>query len=819
MTKVLNFIISLILILITGFTVLVFYLSKDLPNPKQIQNYQIIESTKIYDRTGKILLYEIHGDQRRTFVPLKEMPEYFKWATLVAEDIDFYIHIGINPKSIFRALINNLKTKDFSQGGSTITQQLAKNLFLTPEKTIKRKIKEITLALELESIYSKEKILELYLNQVPYGSNAYGAEAAAQLYFNKSIKDISLAEASLLASLTKAPTYYSPWGSNKKDLLERQKYILTRMLEKGFIKKSDYNLALNEINNLKIIPPNKGVIKAPHFVFIVKDYLTKKYGEDFIERSGLKVITTLDWDLQQIAEKVVFEGAEKNKNLYKGYNASLVAQDPKTGQILALVGSKDYFAKNPEPENCLVGINCAFEPEFNIATQGLRQPGSALKPFVYLTAFQKGFLPDSLVIDAFTEFNLNCPAFINNSSLDNPLCFHPKNFDEKFRGPVNLKTALAQSINVPAVKVLYLVGLDDAIKNLNEFGINTLNLKDKNKYGLSLVLGGGEVRLIDLVNTYSVLANDGIKNEINFILKIENKNGEIIEEFKNKNKRIIKQDFARIINKILTDTELRSGLFQNSLNLTIFPNHQVALKTGTTNDYRDAWAIGYTPFLTVGVWSGNNNNKPMEKYAGSILAAVPIWSNFLKETLNKYQPEQFLEPENDFNPNNITKPMLNGKLTRPIHNILHYVNKNDPLGPPPKNPYFDPQYYHWEIGVNQWLIKNTAYYYQPKINQNNQIIIKQERKEPEFSILFKTPHNTKVNLPFKLEAQIISENGLNSIELYLNNRILEKRNYLGGNKNYYSYIFENLKEGNNLITIKAIDLEGFIKINSINILY
>lgn len=820
MKKIFTLLFSLFLILSAISVIFIIKLSQDLPNPKQIKDFQITESTKIYDRSGKILLYEIHKDERRTFIPLSQMPKHFIFATLAAEDIDFYNHPAISIKSIFRAFINNLKTKDFSQGGSTITQQLAKNIFLTPEKTIKRKIKEIILAFELEIIYSKNEILELYLNQIPYGSNAYGAEAASWLYFNKSIKDVNLAEAALLASLTKAPTYYSPWGPNKKDLFERQKYILNRLLEYDFINKEEYDLALKQTQEIKIFPPNLGLIKAPHFVFMVKDYLVKKYGEEMVEKGGLKVITTLDWELQEIAEKVVLEGAERNKELYQGYNASLVAQDPKTGQILALVGSKDYFAKNPEPENCLSGVNCAFEPEFNVAYQGLRQPGSALKPFVYLTAFQKGLNPETLVIDAFTEFNLNCPAIINSYSLENPLCFHPQNFDNKFRGPVNLKTALAQSINVPAVKVLYIAGLENVIKNLNLFGIKTLDIKQKNRYGLSLVLGGGEVRLLDLVNAYSVLANDGFKNEINLILKIEKNKGEILEEYEGKKQKIIDSDYVRLINQILKDPELRRGLFQNSLDLTIFPGYEVALKTGTTNDYRDAWAIGYTPFLTVGIWAGNNNNQPMQKYAGSVLAAVPIWSNFLKQVINKFSIEYFKNPENDFSKivNEINKPMLNGKLGNPVHNILHYINKEDILGPSLKNPYLDPQYYHWEVGVNQWLRKNTAYYNipPPTLPYNSQI----QKKPIELNIIFKNPlPNSNVSLPLKLEAQIKSEVGLSSVELYVNNRMLEKRNYLGGNSNYYSYIIEKLNKDENTITLKAIDLDNNMQIKSIKIIY
>ncbi len=809
-----------IIIFFLGIGVIYFViLIKDLPNPNQFGQYQVIQSTKIYDRTGKILLYEIHGEEKRTIIPLSEISDYVKWATLVAEDVDFYKHPAFNIKSILRALITNIKTGQFSQGGSTITQQLAKNLFLSPEKTLKRKLKEIILALQLESIYTKDQILELYLNQIPYGSNSYGIESASKTFFNKSAKDLNLAEAALLASLPKAPTYYSPWGNHQKELFERQKNILNRMYEYKFISKEELEKALEETLKIKFAQPNKGVIKAPHFVLTVKDILIKKYGEEIVEKGGLKVITTLDWEIQEIAEKVVEEGVKKNEELYQGSNATLVAQDPKTGQILALVGSKNWYEE--EPKNCKNKNSCGFEPKFNVVTQGLRQPGSALKPFVYLTAFKKGYPPQTIIMDVPTEFTAgdkNCPAIITPQSQENKNCFNPQNFDDKFRGPVSFETALAQSINVPAVKVLYLVGLKDTLKTLNDFGITTL--KEYARYGLSLVLGGGEVKPIELVNAYSILANDGIKHKQNFILRVEDNQGNVLESFKDDYERIIDAQFVRLINQILISPELRSGLFQNSLNLTIFPGYEVALKTGTTNDYRDAWAFGYTPFLTVGVWAGNNNNEPMQKHAGSILAAIPIWSEFLNKVIYKFEPETFPKPEPVPLPN---KPMLNGQAiayinNKPqVHSILYYVNRNDPLGPLPQNPYLDFQFYNWEIAVNHWINNNLSYLssYLPTGTTYYQTSTKITKRH-FININFNNVKNGDfIQLPFKLETDLKASAGLNTIELYLNNRLIEKR-YITGSSYRYHYTFYNLKPQNS-IEIKVIDLENNTQSKSITV--
>jgi len=661
-------------------------MAQELPNPEEFIDGQITQSTKIYDRAGEVLLYEIHGDQKRTVIPFSDIPQYSKEATLAIEDQNFYHHAAMDWKGTLRALITNLTTGEMSQGGSTITQQLARNTFLTAEKTIQRKIKELILANWIEEKYTKDKILELYLNQIPYGTNAYGIESASQTYFNKSAKDLSLAESATLAAMIQAPSYYSPWGTHMEELINRKNYVLEQMNKLGFIDKQEEESA----QKIKLVfaSQNIGIIKAPHFVMMVEDYLIQKYGEDIVEKGGLRVITTLDWKLQQIAETAVENGANRNTELYQGKNAALVAQDPKTGQILALVGSKDYFDKS-------------VDGNFNVAVQGLRQPGSSFKPFAYVTAFEKGYSPNTVIFDLPTEFSSYtdvCRLVNINYNDENPLCFHPQNFDGDFRGPINLRNSLAQSINVASVKVLYLAGLNDTIKTAQNFGLTTIN--DPGRYGLSLVLGGGEVKLIDMVEAYSVFSQEGIKHNQAIILEVDSAKGDILEKYLDQATRVIDQQYPKLVNNILSDIDARAGLFQSSLNLTVFPGRDVALKTGTTNDYKDAWTLGYTPSLTIGVWAGNSDNTPMQKHAGSILAAVPMWSEFMNAALQNYPMEFFNKPDGVQE----NKPMMNGEyiINGQVHEILYYVDKTNPMGPQPLNPEYDSQFWNWELPLKNW---------------------------------------------------------------------------------------------------------------------
>ncbi len=669
------------LFFIFSFLCLFIYYIKDFPNPEKFTERPYIQSTKIYDRTGKILLYDIYGEEKRTVVPLSSIPEHLKQAVIATEDSNFYHHFGIDPKAIGRAILINLKLKKAIYGGSTISQQLIRSSFLTREKTIKRKIREIISTLELERRYSKDQILEFYLNQIPFGSNCYGVEAASQTFFKKPVSQISLPEAAVLAALIRAPSYLSPYGPHKEELLMRKNYVLDRMVQCGYISKKQAESAKKEpIEFSEILRP----IKAPHFVFYVKQYLEQKYGKELLREKGFKVYTSLDWELQQIAEQVVKQGAETNK-AYRAFNAALVALDPRTGEILAMVGSKDWHATN-YPKDCIPGKNCLFEPKFNIVTQGLRQPGSAFKPFAYAAAFKKGYTPKTVLWDVETNFGIKGTK-----------PYVPQNYTGRFSGPVDLRHSLAQSINVPSVKVLYLAGLENTINLAKNLGITTLNKKPSH-YGLSLVLGGGEVKLLDITSAYGVFATQGLRVPPVSVLKIEDSNGNIIEENKKSPKRVLNKQIADLINDILSDNEARAPLFGFHSPLYI-ENYQTAVKTGTTQEYKDAWTIGYSPTLVVGVWAGNNDNSPTAKAPGVMLSG-PIWHKFMEQALLKRPKQEFEKPKRIIT----NKPVLNGEIDKENpHSILYYVVKDNPQGPAPLNPEQDPQYNNWEQAIKKWL--------------------------------------------------------------------------------------------------------------------
>lgn len=674
-------------VLIVGFLV-ILYFAKTLPSIEEISNQQISQSTRIYDRTGTILLYEITSGERRTVVPFAQIPQSVKDATVAIEDQNFYNEPAFDLKGIFRALLVDITSGGIVQGGSTITQQLARTAFLTLNQTITRKIKEFILAIKLNEYYSKDQILGLYLNEVSYGPNIAGVEEASESYFGAPVENVNLAQSAVLAALPQAPTYYSPWNSHVNQLISRQQLVLQKMYQLGKITKPQ----LDEALAYKIVfqPQSIGGIKAPHFVMAVEDYLLQKYGEDIVARGGLRVTTTLDWGLQQDAETAVTQGVARNTELYQAKNGALVAEDPTTGQILALVGSANYFdTKN--------------DGNFNVATQGLRQPGSSLKPFVYMTGFQMGYTPDTILFDVPTEFSTDssCPS-TPDFTATNKKCFHPQDFEGTFAGPLSIRNALAQSVNVPAVEMLYLVGEKNAIQNAYNFGLTTLT--DPASYGLSLVLGGGAVRLIDLTEAYSVLSQSGVKHNQTMILQVQDTKGNILESYNDQTQQVADAQSVRLVNDILSDPQARAPLMGGSQNLTVFPGYDVALKTGTSNDYRDAWSMGYTPSLVVGVWAGNNNNAPMQKNGSSILAAVPIWHAFMQQALPKVPVETFTKPD----PPAENKPILAGNYldNNQIHSILYYVDKDDPAGPPPANPAADPQFTNWETATLAWAAKN-----------------------------------------------------------------------------------------------------------------
>ena len=703
-------------LLIAGFVFLSVATIK-IPDFRSFEERKVVGSTKIYDRTGEILLYDVHQDVRRTVIPYSEMGVNIKNATVAIEDSSFYQHRGIRLKSTLRALLYNLLSGKTLQGGSTITQQIIKNTLLTPEKTATRKIKEWILALKIENVLSKESILETYLNETPYGGNIYGVKEATQSFFNKEPRNLTLAEATYLAAIPKAPTFYSPYGKNREKLDSRKNLVLKRMLDLDFINEKEYIQAQTETVSFR--PQEKFGIKAPHFVFFIKEYLEQKYGRDVVENSGLKVITTLDYEMQSKAEEIVLNHALENEKKFGGENGSMVALDPKTGQILVMVGSRDYFDKG-------------IDGNYNVA-MAKRQPGSSFKPFVYATAFKAGYTPDSIIFDLPTEFQTTCGVYgraLPGYRQDD--CYSPRNYNGKFLGPISIKSALQQSINLVAVKMLYLVGVDESIKTAREMGLATLS--DSSRYGLALVLGGGEVTLLDMTSAYGVFATGGIRRPAKSILKIENAGGKTLEEFQNEEYQVLPENIALIMSNVLSDNEARVPTFGRNSSLYV-PGWQVAAKTGTTNNWRDGWLIGYTPSLSLGTWTGNNDNRSMSRSASTV--AGPMWKEFMSWALQTF-PERF--PNETFNSPDIPQPekpilrgewlggesffidRISGKLATEytpretkvehiitnVHSELFWIQKDNPLGPAPENPANDPQFEHWEIPTQNWWAQNSG---------------------------------------------------------------------------------------------------------------
>lgn len=743
----------------------ILWISRDLPNPNQLMNREVAQSTKIYDRTGENILYEISGEQRRTLVPLQEIPGNVKNATIAVEDKNFYNHGAFSVWAMFRTAITNI-IYNRSAGGSTLTQQFVKNAVLSNEKTITRKVKELIIAYRLEEKFSKDEILQMYLNEIPYGSNAYGVESAAQKYFGKKIKDVSLAEAAILAALPQSPSRYSPYGSHKDLLLGRKDYVLKIMAEQGYISEAERDEAqAQEI----IFKEKDNNMTAPHFVMYIKDILSEKYGEKMIEQEGLKIYTTLDLYKQKIAEDIITERTKNYPEKYGANNAALVSIDPKTGQILAMVGSRDFF-------------DDSIDGQVNIATWP-RQPGSSMKPIVYASLFEKGYTPDTILYDVVTDF-----------STDSGQPYTPHNYDLKEYGPVTIRKALSGSLNIPAVKSIYLTGVNSVIDLAENMGYTTLY--PRSRFGLSLVLGGGEVQLLEHTNAYSAFARDGQISPIVSILKIEDKNGNIIEEYSPSEKKVLDSQISRMINSILSDNEARSYVFGTKNYLTL-GDRPVAAKTGTTNDYHDAWTIGYTPSLVTGVWVGNSDNQKMSgKADGSVLAA-PIWHDYMAQVLGNTPIESFKAPDDyktgkaildgqvpeqivdidkssGFLATSSTPPELIEKRSALVHHsILFYVNKDDPRGEIPNNPAEDPQFNLWEDAVKLWASKNASSSSSTlPVDYDN---LHNEENRPTIKIL--TPKNNQtidgVNLEVQIEAS--APRLVNKVEYYINNNLWQTK--------------------------------------------
>ncbi len=780
----LQLVVILILIVII-FSISAFFLwatTVQIPDFGLFESRKVSQSTKLYDRTGTILLYDVHKDVRRTIVPFESISPFVKNASVAIEDDQFYQHIGIQPKAILRAILVNLHLRDgyAGQGGSTITQQVIKNALLTQEKTITRKVKEWILAIKLERIMNKEQILTLYLNEAPYGGNIYGIEEASITFFGKHASDVDLAEAAYLAALPQAPTLYSPYGNNVDKLEARKNLVLRKMSELHMITPEEYSSSTME--KVKFIPPQQSGIRAPHFVMFIKELLAQQYGEDALNEGGLRITTTLDMGLQKKAEDVIKQYASQNEKQYNAKNESIVAIDPKTGQILTMVGSRDYF-------------DTANDGNYNIAL-AKRQPGSSFKPFVYAAAFEKGYTPDTVVFDSPTQFSTRCDPYGNPlPGATESMCYMPENYDHIYRGPMSLRNALAQSVNVPAVKMLYLVGLDSAIDMAQRLGITSL--KDKSRYGLTLVLGGGEVSLLEMTSAYGVFAADGKRNPYTGVLKVEDAQGKVIYEYSSRETQVIDPEIARSISDVLSDNTARAPAFGENSFLKV-ADRQVAVKTGTTNDYRDAWIVGYTPSLVVGAWAGNNDNSPMQKkVAGFIIA--PLWNAFFNSASTTIQGDHFLPPQpisqslkpalrgvwyggdvykidkvsgklaTEFTPTE----MIEERVIPNAHEILYWVNKNDPLGPAPQNPYTDSQFLLWEIPAEKWItehgLPSNAF---TAIPQGNDDIHKPELA-PKITIL--SPSSTST---YALDQKIIVLNDIHSnfpitrVELFVNNSFI-----------------------------------------------
>jgi len=599
---------------LAGFVVLLIVLfawfSKDLPTPNNISKRSVSQSTKIYDRTGQILLYET-GEQKRTIVKSDQISDNLKKATISVEDANFYHHIGFDPVALLHAVFQKITGQTVvMRGASTITQQYVKNALLDPNRSISRKIKELILSIELEVMYDKDEILAMYLNEIPYGNNIAGAEAAAKSYYGVSAKDLSVSQAATLAAIPKAPTYYSLWGTHTDKLIDRKNYVLDRMLATKAITKEQFDEAKAQdtttINTA--VRPRKDTMLAPHFAMYVIEKVAEEYGETKVQKEGLKIITTLDYEKQKIAEESLTAGTAKI-NQYGASNAAMTAIDPKTGQILAMVGSIDYF-------------NTKIDGNVNVADSE-RQPGSSFKPFAYATAFKdKKYSPSTQIFDVPTDFGN----------------YTPQNYNGRFNGPVSIRQALSNSLNIPAVKIMALAGIDEVLATAKDMGITTLNQRDR--YGLSLVLGSGEVKPVEMAGAFGVFANAGVKHELNPIIKVSDSRGKTLYEYKaddDKGKEVLDPQIAYEISNILSDNASRALVFGTRSALA-FTGKTIAAKTGTTSDFKDAWTVGYSKSIATAVWVGNNNATPMKKGADGSVIAAPMFHNFMNKVVSTDEP-------------------------------------------------------------------------------------------------------------------------------------------------------------------------------------
>jgi membrane peptidoglycan carboxypeptidase len=796
--KILGGVLVLIVLGFALFLATFVWFSKDLPSPEQIRNAQIAQTTEILDRNGNIL-YRSYGDENRTVVSLDKIPEDLREATIAVEDDQFYKHAGVDLPAVFRAVITEgLRAAGLnfkSRGGSTITQQLIKNTVVGQERSLTRKAKELILSLELERKLSKDQILELYLNQVPYGSQAFGVQAASQRYFGKNVEDLTLSESALLAGIPNAPSALSPHGANPDRAIARQQHILNRMKDLGYISQEEYDEAIKDDVMARVVPPSHS-IKAPHFVFYVLELLEKEYGEEASRQEGLKVYTTLDLGKQEVAEEIVSKYAKINLEKYQANNMALVSIDPKTGQVLTFVGSKDYFDKS-------------IQGQVSIPTS-VRQPGSSFKPLVYVKGFEKGYNPRTILFDVSTDFGGN---------------YRPKNYSGGESGPLDIKHALARSLNIPAVKMGYLVGVPEIINFARDLGYE--NFEGNLDVGLSLPLGSREVRLLDHTSFYAALANEGEMigdNNKNVILKIEDSKGKILKEYSGERRRVFSQQSARWINEILSDDSIKLGA-----NLKL-KGRSAGAKTGTTNDNFDTWVMGYTPELATGVWVGNTDYSETKNNMTGEGAAAPTWKEYMERVLAGVNPSSFEKAEISLTGKSVLDGKIpeetvrvcksTGKLATPetpesqieekvfktAHSILYYVDKKNPKGPSPTGENTDPQFNKWEEGVRSWVERNKGtegFAYTLDSVPTELCDSHTEEKRPRVTILKPSVNQEiKTGMPLEVLAESSSSFPIKQVDFYFDGELV-------GTKNQAPYSFSlNVSEakiGQREVIVRVFD--------------
>ena len=763
------------------FFVLFAWFSRNLPKPGEVVRREGF-STKIYDRNGA-LLYDLFDDERRTPVTISQIPVELQQAVVAIEDKDFYNHQGFDMMTIVR-IPYNILFKQRVIGGSTLTQQLVKNALLTNERSVVRKFKELVLSMQIERTFTKEEILEMYLNEAPYGGTAWGIGTASELYFNKPVNELTLVESAILAGLPQRPSAYSPYTGKTDDDGEplwkvRAKGVLRRMREDEYITEAAYTQALGDLD---LVEFDRGTIdiKAPHFVFYVRDVLEEMYGEDAINASGFKVTTSLDLELQEKAQEIVKTEVEKVEDLKISNGAALV-MDPRNGEILSMVGSRDYS-------------NDEIGGQYNVVVDGLRQPGSSIKPITYLALLQRGYHPGSMIADVETVFTPH----------ENAKAYTPKNYDGKFRGPVTVRNSLGSSLNIPAVKALAIVGIDPFLSLAYDMGFVTLEPTEANmkRFGLAVTLGGAEVHMIDTVTAYSSFANYGSKVEPVAILKIEDKNGKVIYEHRPvEGKKVITEEEAFLINHILSDNFARAIAFGTNSLLNVSPN--VAVKTGTTNDQKDNWAVGWSQEIIVGAWVGNNDNTSMSQVTSGVSGATPIWRNIMLAALEKegYSAPDWIIPsgvekvkvdkisgypehdEFESREEYVIKGTL-PSLPDPIHPMLKLCKGSDKLAPNARvaagdydgkefivlqenDPFSTDGVNRWQQAIDLWVEAQEDSRYHPPTEYCGD--------EGEIFVTIREPKNEQnfegEDIKIKIEAE--APDGVEKMEILVNDEVRE----------------------------------------------